>query len=598
MPFNIVISSLFLSLILYLFVIVNGAFFEPIIYPLIDRVVYSTNFVDDFFANGSVGQTILILSLVGWVLFSIQNKLKYFISSLLIFLLGIGNFLSVPGIIVLLSIISFPTIIILVSLGRFVKTKYISFNGNLTMNYIGISGIILSVISISITYINLSYPEISLPPINYLYYLYLLSSLFSPLILFIIILAIPVKFLLSRFHTSSKFRIEEQPKRHSIYPSDPTRYWYIYLISIIIASLIISMIPQLLIVNPDNQLIGADTGDYARLIESIRDNSSSSLSTERLLEQFSEDRVFSILVFFAYSEIMNYKETAEELDYLPLILGPGLILSIFMMTRELTSNYTVSLFSSFLTMVSFHLLIGIYSGFYANWLSLIIGYLSIYFLLRFIRNPKKISLILFSVLMILVLLTHSSNWTILLLVLIVFITVLIILPNQKKRRTILLACFALIPSISIDILKLLLIKFSGLIGDINFAEGRVTSSPEISSIWINLIDTYNIQLGGIFGNSIIFVLVLYWLYRENFKSNPNMMIITIFIILPIFPILFAETEIQSRILYIIPFQIPAAIGLFQLKCKFGYLVTISVCLSLLAIALRLVSNFHFEPIDI
>src|SRR5206468_12297769 len=100
------------------------------------------------------------------------------------------------------------------------------------------------------------------------------------------------------------------------------------------------------------------------------------------------------------------------IDHLPIILGPGLVLAVFFLTREITSNDTTSLLASFLTAVSFHTLIGIYSGIYANWLALIIGYMSLVFLIRFLKISNKLNLIVYSLLLIFLVFTHVYTWSI------------------------------------------------------------------------------------------------------------------------------------------------------------------------------------------
>jgi asparagine N-glycosylation enzyme membrane subunit Stt3 len=71
----------------------------------------------------------------------------------------------------------------------------------------------------------------------------------------------------------------------------------------------------------------------------------------------------------------------SSIEYIPIILAPTLVIVVYFVTRELIPNNDIAaLLASFLTAVSSHTLIGIYAGFYANWLALTIGYLSFVFL--------------------------------------------------------------------------------------------------------------------------------------------------------------------------------------------------------------------------
>ena len=102
---------------------------------------------------------------------------------------------------------------------------------------------------------------------------------------------------------------------------------------------------------------------------------------------------------------------SEVIEHFPLILGPGLVLALYFLTLELTRNEKIALIAAFLGAVSFHTLVGIYAGFYANWLALIVGYISIVFLFRYLRSGRPSDIVIFSILLIGVLFLHVYTWT-------------------------------------------------------------------------------------------------------------------------------------------------------------------------------------------
>ena len=123
--------------------------------------------------------------------------------------------------------------------------------------------------------------------------------------------------------------------------------------------------------------------------------------------QSAGDRPLTLIFLFTIAKIVNananlfYTDLFYIIEHVSLILGPALVLVIYLLTRELTSNDITSLLASFLTAISFQTLIGIYAGFYANWLALIIGYMSFVFLIRFLKKPSKLNLISYSILIVL-----------------------------------------------------------------------------------------------------------------------------------------------------------------------------------------------------
>ena len=95
-------------------------------------------------------------------------------------------------------------------------------------------------------------------------------------------------------------------------------------------------------------------------------------------------------------------------------------------------------------------MIGIYAGYYANWISLIIGYSSIIFLLRFLKKRGRWNLTLFSVLTITMLLSHQYTWTVFATIIVVVLIVMLfmkveIVIHYSRCRISLLILVVLLP---------------------------------------------------------------------------------------------------------------------------------------------------------
>ena len=263
---------------------------------------------------------------------------------------------------------------------------------------------------------------------------------------------------------------------------------------------------------------------------------------------------------------------------------------VFFLTRELTSNDTVSLLASFLTAISFQSLIGIYAGFYANWLALIFGYLSIVFLLRFLKRPSGINYLTCSILLLLMMLSHVYTWTVLTMFICVFLIVSWRFKIFEKKR-ISLIFLIIIALIAFDSGKSIMTDaHSGIERNVEIAI-KNASYLNLTSIWFNLSQTSLVHLGGIFGNFLVLSLCIYWLLRSNFHEMPNLFI-AIFLSIGILPILFGGETIQSRVFYNISFQIPAAIGLVYLSNHQRWpLMVFAVAIWILIMSVQTITNF-------
>jgi hypothetical protein len=591
---KIIVSSILFSTLIFFYILTIGSFFGPTTYPLINRVTYATPFVDKYFIDKYYDSFIILLGTTIWLFISICNRnLKIILLSIYGISALMATSYNVSILSDILTLSSIPIILTLLIINKIWKYKLLNFSKILYINYIAIIGFVIGAISITITLVHIIYPDLALPPVNYLYYIYLLFSIFSPILLILIAITFPLKILIGTYIRKIPIHnITTSYKTSLSQHSFLSKKRRILLLSfIILISVSTTVIPHLNTVNKDKQIIGTDTNAYAKLLNSlIMTKNTSELFQQVFLNSYNADRSFSLVVFFLYIQAFGNTNLINSIEYLPLILGPILIIVIYFLTLELTAEYATAILASFLTITSFHILVGTYAGLYADWLSLIFGYLGFLFLIRSLKKPRKVNIILFSALMIILLLCHAPTWTILSIVSLIFLTAMLKLKTEKK--SIIYLFLAMLPSIFIDIARLLLIKSSGVLQDITFANNQGAGLQNTIAIWDNLTATSQIYLAGQFGNSIILVLVLYWLFRLNTKEKYNILI-PIFFSLLIFPFLFGERVIQARVMYDIPFQIPAAIALMYLRKYYGNVIIFTVCSWLFIIAIRTISNFYF-----
>jgi hypothetical protein len=283
-------------------------------------------------------------------------------------------------------------------------------------------------------------------------------------------------------------------------------------------------------------------------------------------------------------------------------------LALYFLTLELTRNEKIALIAAFLGAISVHTLAGIYAGFYANWLALIVGYISIVFLFRYLRSGRPSDIVVLSILLIGILFFHVYTWTILTAVAGIFLLTMLVIQNKRKkntnnnnnyftsRRIIWLLLFAILPSIVVDVSKVLLTGSSGgLEQDIELAQ-RGLGIEQFYLRWEILNTTIYHSLGGVFSNFIILLLGLFWVLKSNMRE-PHTVFLIIFLSAGIVPLFFGSWTIQARVFYDIPFEIPAAIALYYIsRWSSSILVTIAGCTWLVAISLFTVMNYHLIPV--
>lgn len=586
----IVFSSFF-----YIFTI--GSYFKIPIYFLHNRIVSTLYFTDIYIINKHFDHILIVSGISLWLALSLKGKARLVAVVTYGGLATIGIFSNLVMLVDIAALISIPLVICLLIYDRFASKKILNMHTNLYANYFSILGIALGVAGIIISsgLPVFSIPSRSIPIPNYAYAIFVLfSSFFSPILMILLINAVPFKLLTTEFARGISKKLKIRPL--SLSPS--VRYYQVNLTKkvsclslIVLLTVMLVVIPHLPTVNKNNSLIGADSTVYIKWENKLLKSNGTHDFIRKMFVNLG-DRPITLLFFFTIIKL-TAAEPSYIIDHIPIILGPALVLVIYFLTRELTSNDIASLFAAFLTSVSVHTMVGSYAGFYANWLALIIGFLSFVFLFRFLKSPKKQNLIIYFSLTILVLFCHTYTWTIITMVTGIFLFVMLSFKSYYPKKSIIFLLILVLCSIVVDIAKISITGSAGGIeGDIATARSQEVGVGQLPVRWSNLIDTTEIYYGASFSNIIILILGLYWLLRSN-MHDPSGIFFLIFLSIGIFPLFFGNWLIQSRVFYNIPFQIPAAIALTYIKKeRKGTMMLIPVCIWLIAMSIRTTSNFY------
>lgn len=587
-----IIISITFTVVLFFYIFTVGSFLKIGIFPFEDRVTYFT-FFDAYIISKFVDHLVIVLAFSIWFVFSIASTKVGFLSSIILGLLvGLSVFTNNELPLDLFAIFTLPTIILLFLYNRFTSKKILKSHYELSANYIVIMALgigLLSLISVSISISLISLDQTIVP--NYMYDMILLFSLISPVLIMILLGCYPFKVLIEFLKSVLRIGITYSIPKYNI--DFKSKFIYLLIFMLLTASL--TLIPHLESINEDDQIIGTDTKYYLRYLESLEE----SKNTEEFLQRaFTEsgfrggDRPLSLFMILTIAKIGN-TDLVDAIEFLPTLLGPALVLTVYFLTREFTSNDVTSLLAAFLTLVSFQTLGGIYAGYYANWLALIFGYMSFVFLIKFLKKSKVYQLIGFSIFVIFMMLSHVVSWAVITVVMVAFLLIMFKL-NYYPRKHIVLILLVVITFIFIDLGKSVVM---GASGGIETSAAMVTTGPigfdQFSQRWYNLSLNTTVILGGQLGNIIILGLGAYWLFHCDVRKRYNIFIM-VFLSIALVPVLIGVWGVQDRMLYNIPFQIPAAIALTQIiRRPIGPLLLLAVSSWLLALAVRDLSNFYF-----
>ena len=291
--------------------------------------------------------------------------------------------------------------------------------------------------------------------------------------------------------------------------------------------------------------------------------------------------------------------------FLPLILGPMLITVVYYFVKVGTGRKNLASLSALFTVVSFHFMVGMYAGFFANWLALVTTYLSLLFLISAWKNGGKETYkknqyyyAAFLSTTLLTLFIHVYTWIYLMAAAILFIAISYAKNRQQKQKVKIAVMLGIIiaANVGVDIARTYWGGPSGLESDILIAQ-RLTGEEDFFSRWDNLRFTFNMFVGGHFTNAVMLFLALLWVLRAKFNNTFDTVLLSS-IFVGILPVLFGDHMMQTRILYNMPLQIPAAIMLYRLTnferrgSRLGSLLFIAIMVHLLIYAFRSMANLN------
>jgi hypothetical protein len=613
MPVSSILSGVAFTIYISFYLYFVGSFFRITIYPLINRTIVYTVF-EEHIINQHLDYIIIIIATASWFLLSVNNRaIRYYFS--IAYGAGITFALISPDVIVfdIITLLSLPLIssVMLYYYYRKGQKNVLNFNAKLTLRYISLAVIAISAIGIVLPVLDVFLiPNFDLSaennPANELF---LLLSSFSNIYIFLLVFCLGVKVLYREVLRLLKLDLKEDiPQTLSdAYEQNrlKTQTKIGFLILAMILSIVLVLIPQHPLINKDNQLIGSDTPSYVTWIgELAKSKNVSDVVYQAFVSQGNNgDRPLSLIFLFLVYQVAGL----EVIEHFPIILGPGIVLAFYLLTLELTRNGKIALIAAFFGAVSLHTLIGIYGGLYANWLGLIVGYISIAFLFRYLRSGRLSDIVVFSILLIGVLFTHVYTWTVLAAVSGTFLVVmlLVVLWNKKKKRDknsnisnhftkrrITWLLVAILLSIVVDVTRVSLTSSSGGVEqDIQLA-GTNFGLEQFNMRWRILHATAHESFGGVFSNFIILILALFWVLKSNMR-NPGTVFLMIFLSVGLLPLYIGSLTLQTRVFYDIPFEIPAAIALYYISTRSGsMLVTVAACTWLVAVSLVTVMNYY------
>ena len=159
-------------------------------------------------------------------------------------------------------------------------------------------------------------------------------------------------------------------------------------------------------------------------------------------------RPLPLIIFYSIASLGISPQLTVEFS--PIIFGPLLSLSLFYFVKAGSGNGGGAAISAFAGCFSFNVTVGIWAGYLANWMAMIIAYFFLGSFFLFERSKRRTVLLPLFLLSLALLLTHPWTWALILAT--IFVYAIVRSGDQRKLLTV-SSVFLIFGGIVVDFAK-------------------------------------------------------------------------------------------------------------------------------------------------
>src|SRR5439155_9347673 len=184
--------------------------------------------------------------------------------------------------------------------------------------------------------------------------------------------------------------------------------------------------------NPSGSIVGTDTSSYINWTSQMLARPFPQAISYAFSQADSGFRPLPLIIFYSIASLgINPQLTVE---FSPIILGPLLSLSLYYFVKAGSGNGGGAAISALAGCFSFNVTVGIWAGYLANWMAMIIAYFFLGSFFLFERSKRRTVLLPLFLLSMALLLTHPWTWALILAT--IFVYAIVRSGDQRKLLTI------------------------------------------------------------------------------------------------------------------------------------------------------------------
>ncbi len=331
----------------------------------------------------------------------------------------------------------------------------------------------------------------------------------------------------------------------------------------LVVSILLVLIPYRPDLNPTGSLVGIDSPLYIGWISQMLARPLPQAMQYSFVEGLEGSRPFLLIPLYLVASA-GVSPTGI-IEYLPMLLAPLLSMSTYIFVRYGHSNSSLAGLTAIFSSVSFYPTVGLWGGYYANWLALILAYLFMTSMLIVTRTPSTPKHAVTYALSIALFLTHPWTW-----VLIVTVGLVFAISLYRETRRLVHVEFiigVIAAGVVLDMVKSLAFSTRAVGVDVT-GTFQLAGITQLANFWPNLVDALLYTHGGLLGNWVILLLGLLAAFALRFKDRFERLLM-LWVAVASIPFAVLDSYHQARLVYDLPIPVLMSVAMLFLLPQIG-----------------------------
>jgi len=317
----------------------------------------------------------------------------------------------------------------------------------------------------------------------------------------------------------------------------------------VVVSILLVWVPYRPDLNPTGSLVGIDSPLYVGWIGQMLARPLPQALQYSFVEGLEGSR--PLLLIPLYLVALAGVSPSQIIEYLPLFLAPVLSLSTYIFVRYGQGSRSLAGLTALFSSVSFYPTVGLWGGYYANWLALVIAYFFLTCLLISSRSPSILKYGATYAFSVVLFLTHPWTW-----VLVVTVSLIFALTLWRETRNLVHAksiTMIIATGIILDLVKSWVFPTRAVSVDV-VGTFQLAGLAQLANFWPNLVEALLYTHGGLMANWLVLGLGLLTAFALRFTDHfERLLILWVGVSSIAFAVL--DSYHQARIVYDLPIPV-------------------------------------------